>query len=104
MTAQQPRSRQPKHLTLDAGIFQVRVPSLGRDKEILLSWLDASRYSLAAVYEDFLSADGQSGVRTYTVICSKDRNLIRPGRHLPEWTESEILAHWRAKQHPTVEA
>jgi hypothetical protein len=27
-------------------------------------WLDASRYSLAAVYEDFLSADGQSGIWT----------------------------------------
>jgi hypothetical protein len=74
----------------------VRVPPVGRDKEILLSWLGHYNLDgLGAVYEDFLSADQGAGARAYTVTCGNDRNAIKPGRHLPEWSESEIVPEWR---------
>lgn len=56
-------------------INPVRVPPIGRDKEVLLSWLgDTNVYGLGAVYEDFLSADEGAAGRTYTVTYSNDRN------------------------------
>jgi hypothetical protein len=79
-------------------INPVRVPPVGRDKEALLSWLgDDSSHGLGAVYEDFLSADEGAAGRIYTVTCGNDRNAIKPGRHLPEWPESEIVAQWRTR-------
>jgi hypothetical protein len=79
-------------------INPVRVPPIGRDKEILLSWLGGDNpHGLGGVYEDFLSADEGVAGRTYTVTCGNDRNVIKPGRHLPEWPESEIKAQWRMR-------
>jgi hypothetical protein len=79
-------------------INPVRVPPVGRDKEVLLSWLgEDSMYGLGAVYEDFLGADEGAAGRIYTVTCGNDRNAIKPGRHLPQWSESEIVAQWEAK-------
>ena len=83
-------------------ITPVRVPPVGRDKEILLPWLgDDNLHGLGAVYEDFLSADEGSGGRAYTMTCGNDRNVIKPGRPLPEWPESTIVAQWTVRQHPT---
>jgi hypothetical protein len=31
------------------------------------------------------------------VTCGNDRNAIKPGRHLPEWPESEIVPLWRTR-------
>jgi hypothetical protein len=76
-------------------IKPVRVPPIGRDKEILLSWLGDTLNGLGGVYEDFLGADEGVAGRTYTVTCGNDRNVIKPGRHLPEWPESEIVPQWR---------
>ena len=74
----------------------VRVPPVGRDKEIPLSWLGHDNlHGLGAVYEDFLSADEGVGGRVYSVTCGNDRNTIKPGRHLPEWTEADIVAQWK---------
>jgi hypothetical protein len=82
-------------------INPVRVAPMGRDKEVLLSWLrDDSLHGLGAVYEDFLGADEGAAGRAYTVTCGNDRNIVKPGRHLPKWPESEIVAQWRATQFP----
>jgi hypothetical protein len=82
-------------------INPVRVAPMGRDKEVVLSWLrDDSLHGLGAVYEDFLGADEGAAGRTYTVTCGNDRNVVKPGRHLPEWPESEMVAQWRATQLP----
>lgn len=81
-----------------AWINPVRVPPLGRDKAVVLEWLEHDNsHGLGAVYEDFLSADEARAGRLYTVICSKDRNVVTPGRHLPTWTENEIRAQWQVK-------
>jgi hypothetical protein len=75
----------------------VRVPPLGRDSEIILSWVGHDNlHGLGAVYEDFLGADEGAAGRAYTVTCGNDRNTIIPGRHLPEWTGGEITPQWRA--------
>ena len=72
-------------------INPVRVAPMGRDKEVLLSWLrDDSLHGLGAVYEDFLGADEGAAGRQNPVTCGNDRNIVKPGRHLPKWPESEI--------------
>jgi len=49
-------------------IDPVRVPPLGWDNEMPLSWLgDDGQQGLGAVYEDFLGADEGAAGRTYTV-------------------------------------
>ncbi|TLP52405.1 hypothetical protein [Microbispora triticiradicis] len=74
----------------------VRIPPLGRDGKIALSWLAHDNlHGLGAVYEDFLGADEGTSGRVYTVTCGNDRNVVRPGRHLPRWAEKEITAKWR---------
>lgn len=79
-------------------IKPVRVPPVGRDEEVVLSWLeDDNLHGLGAVYEDFLSADEGTPGRTYTVTCGNDRNTVVPGRHLPAWSGSEIVAQWQAE-------
>jgi hypothetical protein len=83
---------QPSHW-----VNPVRVPPIARDKEVVLSWLGHDNlHALGAVYEDFLSADEGTRGRVYTVTCNSDRNSIVPERHLPVWSEAEIVASWRA--------
>ncbi|MFE3258547.1 hypothetical protein [Nocardia sp. NPDC059229] len=78
-------------------VAPVRVPPIARDKQAVLSWLGHDNdHGLGAVYEDFLGVDAGGLGRTYTVTSGNDRNTVRPGRHLPMWTDSEITAQWKA--------
>jgi hypothetical protein len=80
-------------------IYPVRVPPIGKDNEILLKWLDHdNQHGLGAVYEDFLGADDDSAAgRVYTATCGKDRNTIKPGRHMRTWPATEIVAQWQTE-------
>jgi hypothetical protein len=84
-----------------AWLNPVRVPPIARDNESVLAWLGHDNlHGLGAVYEDFLSADEGKPGRVYTVTCGKDRNTVRPGRHLPTWAEAETLSSWEAATSP----
>jgi hypothetical protein len=74
----------------------VRIPPLGKDKEILLPWVEGD-HKLGATYEDFLKADA-GRPRVFTVICSFDLNETSLGSTLRKWADNEVRPYWEIEE------
>lgn len=77
-----------------------RVPPLGRDAEIALTWWrrPTELAVLGATYQDFAGADTARPGRTYTAICHESLSSVRPGRQLPAWSVGSSEASWRRER------
>jgi hypothetical protein len=71
----------------------VRVPPLGKDSVVLLTWLGRiNTAGLGATYSDF-------GDRRYTSTLGGERSRTYEGNRLPDWSDSddEIRRYWEVR-------
>jgi len=61
----------------------VRVPPMKKDGYYAIHWSPQHDGSFGVTYEDMWG-------RPYTTVFARERNQIRPGRHLLRWREEEV--------------
>jgi hypothetical protein len=74
-----------------------RVPALGRDEELPLTWLAGGGNVdvLAATYADLVGADGRGRGRTFTTLCAHNVNIVKPGTGIPAAVVTASEPDWR---------
>ena len=74
-----------------------RVPALGRDEELALTWVAGGGNVdvPAAAYSDLVGADGRGRGRRFTTLCANNINTVEPGERIPAAVISASQPDWR---------